>query len=209
MANSVATVSALQGQAWAKTPDGTLRPLKVGDAVNADEVVITATGAHIELDFGDAQPVSIAGGQEVTMNRDLWTDLATDNQEAALQDESIQEALTALNNGEDLTEVLEETAAGLAGGGGGGTHDFVQLTRVVEEVDPLAFDYEINNPETITEIQSQSSGAVINQAPDVAPQTFAGDEDTIISGQIIATDNEGDALTYTLTGQPANGVISG
>ncbi|HOY24772.1 MAG TPA: retention module-containing protein, partial [Cellvibrio sp.] len=65
MANSVATVASLEGQAWAKSADGTLRPLKVGDTVTAEEVVITATGARIELDFGDGKPVTIAGGQEV------------------------------------------------------------------------------------------------------------------------------------------------
>ncbi|RYY73436.1 MAG: retention module-containing protein, partial [Gammaproteobacteria bacterium] len=208
MANSVATVAALEGQAWAKAPDGTLRPLKVGDTVTAEETVITATGARIELDFGDGQPVTIAGNQEVLMNRDLWTDLASDKQDAAVESASVQEALTVLNEGGDLTTELEETAAGLGGGGSNEGHDFVALTRVIEQTDPLAFDYAINNSVTTTTPTLFASGTAGNLAPEISTQNFSGDEDTNISGQIIANDPENGGLTYSLVGQPANGSIS-
>ena len=106
MANSVATVASLEGQAWAKSADGTLRPLKVGDTVTAEEVVITATGARIELDFGDGKPVTIAGGQEVLMDRNLWTELAADKQDAAVDNASVEQALTVLNDGGDRKSVV-------------------------------------------------------------------------------------------------------
>jgi large repetitive protein len=207
MANSVATVASLEGQAWAKSPDGTLRPLKVGDTVTAEEVVITATGARIELDFGDGQPVFIAGGQEVLMNRDLWTDLAADDKEASVDDASIQEALTVLNEGGDLTTSLEETAAGLSGGGSNEGHGFVALARVVEQLYPNAFNTGSTNLDTDVALTSQSS-APANNAPLADAQSFAGDEDTLISGRVIAIDVENDTLTYSLTNQTANGLIA-
>ncbi len=207
MANSVATVASLEGQAWAKGPDGKLRPLKVGDTVAADEVVVTASGAHIELDFGDGHPVTIAGGQEVLMNRDLWTDLASDNKEAAVDNESVQQALTVLNNGGDLTTSLDETAAGLDGGAASEGHSFVELTRVVEQTDPNAFNFGATNGDNGGTPNTQGS-APANNAPLVAPQGFTGDEDTVISGRVIANDVENDTLTYAIVGQPANGVIT-
>src|SRR4051812_12855577 len=143
MANSVATVAALEGQAWAKEADGKLRPLKVGDTVTAEETIITATGAHIELDFGDGHPVTIAGNQEVLMNRDLWTDLASDKQDAAVDNASVQEALTVLNNGGDLTTQLDETAAGLGGWGGNERHDFVGLKSIFLKGNPSFFTLRI------------------------------------------------------------------
>ncbi|MET0357692.1 MAG: retention module-containing protein, partial [Cellvibrio sp.] len=208
MANSVATVAVLEGQAWAKAPDGTLRPLKIGDTVTAEETVITATGARIELDFGDGQPVVIAGNQEVLMNRDLWTDLASDKQDAAIDSASVEEALTVLNEGGDLTTELEETAAGLGGGGTNEGHDFVALTRVIEETDPLAFNYDINNPETEPTTEFFSTGTAGNLSPEVTGQSFVGDEDSAISGQIAANDPENGGLTYSLVGQPSNGAIT-
>ncbi|MFO1389176.1 retention module-containing protein, partial [Cellvibrio sp.] len=205
MANAAATVASLEGQAWAKGPDGKLRPLKVGDTVSADETVITATGARIELDFGDHQPVFIAGGQEIVMNRDVWTDLASDNKESAIDNASVQEALTVLNEGGDLTTTLEETAAGLSGGGSNEGHSFVALTRVVEQTDPNAFSFGVSNPDSGAIPLPQSFAS--NAAPVIEAQGFTGDEDTPISGRIIATDIENDPLTYALSGQPANGVL--
>jgi VCBS repeat-containing protein len=208
MADSIAVVASLEGQAWAKSSDGTLRPLKVGDSVSAEEVVVTATGARIELDFGDGKPVAIAGGQEVLMGNDLWVDLAADKQDAAVDDASVQEALRVLNEGGDLTEVLEETAAGLEGGGAGEGHSFVELTRVVENTSPNAFSFgAVNNGAERVPATFQSSNQ-INQAPQVDAQSFSGDEDTIINGQVIATDIENDVLSYSLLSQPANGTVT-
>jgi len=207
MANSVATVAALEGQAWAKSPNGKLRPLKVGDTVAAEEVVITASGARIELDFGDGHPVSLAGGQEVLMTPDLWTDLAADNKDAALDDASVQEALTVLNNGGDLTTTLDETAAGLDGGGSNEGHSFVELARVLEETNPNAFEFALNDDATGSVPNSFVAAQPVNNAPQIEIQSFSGDEDTIISGRVIAVDVENDLLTYSLTGQAGNGVI--
>ncbi|GGY69423.1 hypothetical protein GCM10011613_12200 [Cellvibrio zantedeschiae] len=207
MANSVATVASLEGQAWAKSPDGKLRPLKVGDTVTAEEVVITATGARIELDFGEGQPVVIAGDQEVLMNRDLWTDLAADNKDAAVDDASVQEALTVLNNGGDLTTTLEETAAGLNGGGSSEGHSFVELTRVVEETDPNAFNFAAANPAGGDATTTQATAPSNNAPLVVDAQSFTGNEDTVISGRVVATDVENDTLTYSLTAQTGNGII--
>jgi len=208
MANSVATVVSLQGQAWAKSPDGTQRPLKVGDRVTAEEVVITATDARIELDFGDGKPVAIAGNQEVLMDLNLWTDLAADKQDAAVDSASIEQALTVLNEGGDLTTDLEETAAGLEGGGASEGHSFVELTRVVESTNPSAFNFGATNSDAGTPLNSFASALSVNQAPQVDAQSFTGDEDTIINGQIIATDVENDVLSFSLVGQPANGSIT-
>jgi large repetitive protein len=208
MANSVAIVASLEGQAWAKSADGTQRPLKVGDTVTAEEVVITATGARIELDFGNGKPITIAGGQEVLMDRDLWTELATDKQDAAVDNASVQEALTVLNQGGDLTTVLEETAAGLNGGGANEGHSFVALTRILESTNPSSFNFGANNPDVGTTPNSLASAEQVNHAPEMDAQSFAGDEDTLIVGQIIATDVENDVLSYSLVGLPANGTIT-
>ncbi|MES2674074.1 MAG: retention module-containing protein [Pseudomonadota bacterium] len=206
MANAIATVVSLEGQAWAKSPTGTLRALKVGDRVAPDETIITAAGASIELDFGDGRPVTIAGGQEVLMGRDLWTDLATDKQDSAVQDASVQEALTVLNSGGDLTTELEETAAGVMGGSGGDGHSFVQLTRIVETTSAEAFNTGATS--AADNIVLVSNQLTINRAPLLAAQSFSTDEDMAFKGQIVATDIEDDALSYSVTSQPTHGTFT-
>jgi large repetitive protein len=206
MATTIATVVSLEGQAWAKSANGSLRALQVGDKVAPDEVIITAAGAHIELDFGDGHPVTIAGGQEVLMGRDLWTDLATDKQDAAVQDASVQEALTVLNSGGDLTTELEETAAGVMGGSGGDGHSFVQLTRIIESTSSETFTPGITS--AANNIALVANTLSLNHAPLIAAQSFSADEDMALNGQIVATDIENDALSYSVITQPTNGTFT-
>ncbi len=209
MSNAVATVAFLQGQAWAKSPDGSLRPLTVGSTLNADEVLVTAQGAQVQLDFGNGEPILVNGGLEVAMSRDFSNNTATDTDEAALNDASVQEALTVLEQGGDLLDELEETAAGESGGGGSdSSHDFVQLTRIIEQTDPQSFDYQNTSTSTDTTVQTDGAPvAYVNRAPLVTDQTLAATEDEPLSGQVIASDIEGDSITYTLTTPATNGVV--
>src|SRR5690606_6124719 len=48
----------------------------------------------------------------------------------------------------------------------------------------------------------------VNDAPVSSDQQLVTDEDTPVSGQVVATDVDGDTLSYILTGQPANGSVS-
>ncbi|NQD38888.1 tandem-95 repeat protein [Permianibacter sp. IMCC34836] len=48
----------------------------------------------------------------------------------------------------------------------------------------------------------------VNDAPVAADQTISTDEDTTVTGAIVATDAEGDALTYTLSSAAANGTVT-
>jgi VCBS repeat-containing protein len=209
MSNAVATVAFLQGQAWAKSSDGSLRPLALGSVLNEGEILVTAQGAQVQLDFGDGAPVSINGGQEIAMSRDFNSDTATDTDEALLDDASIEQALTVLEQGGDLLEELEETAAGDTGGGSSdGGNSFVRLTRILEATDPQAFAYDANpvGQAGSAELNGSDTG-YLNRAPDVVDQTLSGNEDEDITGQIIASDIEGDELTYTLTTGPVNGTL--
>jgi hypothetical protein len=206
MSNPVATVTYVKGQVWAKAPDGSLRPLEVGAQVNADEVIVTADGASVELDFGDGIPVAITGNQEVSMGRDLWDELAADADEAALEDESVQQALAILEQGGDLLEELEDTAAGLGSGAGGGGISFVQLSRlVIDTPDVNRFEFD-DNPAPPAALPLQTTQA-INYPPTSTDVSLQGDEDTTITGRISASDPDGDALTYQIANQPLHGSV--
>ncbi|MDO8342649.1 MAG: retention module-containing protein, partial [Cellvibrio sp.] len=206
MSNAVAKVSFLQGQAWAKAPDGTLRALTVGSTLNDDEVLVTAQGARVELDVGTGEPLVVNGGVEVGMSRDFLADTATEADEALLSDASVQEALTVLEQGGDLLEELEETAAGNTGGGGGSEgHDFVQLTRIIESTDPQAFDYSSASQSGSAPVENDAN--YINRAPLVTDQVIASNEDESVTGQIIADDIEDDVMTFSIATPPANGVL--
>ncbi|UUA74144.1 retention module-containing protein [Cellvibrio sp. QJXJ] len=205
MSNAVATVAFLQGQAWAKSPDGSLRPLTVGAVLNDNEILVTAEGARVELDIGGVEALVINGGQEVAMSRDMNPQSATSADEALLDDASVQQVLAALEQEGDLLEELEETAAGDNSATGGGSSSFVRLDRIAEATNDQDFDYGISGQAEIAQVVTD--GEYVNRAPQIADQLFSTDEDTLLTGQIIATDVEGDLLTYTLATPPANGTL--
>ncbi|MBE8717131.1 retention module-containing protein [Cellvibrio polysaccharolyticus] len=206
MANSVATVAFIEGKVWAKSADGSMRLLAQGDVLNADEVVITAEGARVELDFGDGQAVALAGGQEVGLGPDLWEVSVTDRNEAEIVDETVEQVLALLEQDGDLLEELEETAAGGNDAGAGGGNSFVQVDRA-------SLDSPIDPSYAFGEVfRATGTGTLIaegvNQAPEAENQLISSPEDTPVSGRIIATDLENDTLTWSLLTPPQNGTLT-
>lgn len=66
--NTLAIVVSLVGQAWAQAANGDRRELRVGDRLRGDEVLITAPGAQVDLDFGDNQLLSFIGEQNALVD---------------------------------------------------------------------------------------------------------------------------------------------
>ncbi|WP_458525809.1 retention module-containing protein, partial [Onishia taeanensis] len=140
---SIATVVSITGQAWARDAEGNLRELQQGDQLLDGETLVTSDNGAVELDFADGlPPVAIGGGQQVAMNDELNADEPVDPNEASAQGEGIGALLAALDGDGDLLEDLEATAAGAGGGALGGGHSFIQLARIVESIDPLAFAFD-------------------------------------------------------------------
>lgn len=138
----VAKVTALTGKAFVVGADGSIRLLKVGDAIEKGEVVRTAAGATVELTMQDGQKAVIAAEQNVRVDDNMTQgDERPAAQESAVATGTIDSVIQALERGGDLTEELEAAAAGGGTGGGGDGSDFVRLLRVTEGVDPLAYEY--------------------------------------------------------------------
>ncbi|MGM0703568.1 MAG: retention module-containing protein, partial [Pseudomonadota bacterium] len=141
---SIATVVSITGQAWARDEEGNLRELSVGDTLQEGEVLVTSDNGRVQLDFGDGlDPTVVAGGEEVTITPELDAEQEVDESEFAAMDDDIDALLAAVEEEDgDLLEALDATAAGAGGGGAdGGGHSFVRLSRISEDVDPLAFTF--------------------------------------------------------------------
>ncbi|QTP55296.1 retention module-containing protein [Billgrantia sulfidoxydans] len=145
---AISTVISITGQAWARDAEGNLRELRVGDTLQEGEVLITSDNGSVQLDFADGiGPVLVEGGEQVVMTAELDAAEATDASEFSALDEDLEALLTALDDDSvDLLEVLDATAAGAGpGGGADGGHSFVRLARIAENVDPLTFNFGMND----------------------------------------------------------------
>ncbi|RCV90830.1 retention module-containing protein, partial [Billgrantia montanilacus] len=194
---SIATVVSISGQAWARDADGNMRELRVGDTLAEGESLITSDNGRVELDFADSlEPTVIEGGQVVAMTPELDADLPVDIGEFSALDEDLEALLAALDDDElDLLDVLDATAAGAGpGGGADGGHSFVQLARIAENVDPLAFEFGMGAFEEPPEIEG--AGLLVAEADEaegieeveevVAPT--AGEASLLLSDELLSAE---------------------
>ncbi|MCX7251378.1 MAG: retention module-containing protein, partial [Burkholderiales bacterium] len=150
----IAKVVAITGNVIAVGLDGQARILKIGDVIERSETLRTFAGARVELQMTDGQVLAIAPEQSVRVEDSLLqTDATPTAQEAAVQAATPAAVLQALQLGADPFAALEAPAAGLtAGGDAGGGSSFVRLLRIVEGVEPLAYEYTLGPPPTIENV---------------------------------------------------------
>ena len=135
---AIATVVAVTGTAYARNADGELREIRPGDVLLEGETIVTPDGGTVELSLSDGSPM-IVDVPELTLTTDMVADLAPGPDESAIQDDTIDAVLAALESGEDLSNVLEATAAGPGGSGPAGAgHSFIRLGRIVEGIDEFS-----------------------------------------------------------------------
>ncbi|MEQ6918085.1 retention module-containing protein, partial [Halomonas aquatica] len=165
----IATVIAIIGQAWARDADGNLRELSVGDILQEGETLVTADNARVELDFGDnTGPTVISGAQQIVMAPELAAGQEVAAEDASVQDAGLEALLTAIDQGSgDLLEGLDATAAGgdAGAGGPGDGHDFVRLVRIVENLDPLTFQFGQTSLDEPTFIEGQTEEVPVEEEP--------------------------------------------
>ncbi|WP_417069543.1 retention module-containing protein [Niveibacterium terrae] len=207
-----ATVSHLDGRAWIRGADGSLRELHVGDHVREGETLVTATASSVELSNADGALVVIGEGREVLADATLLSQDSPAPQEAALArpDAQLDQVIQALNSGNDPLAELDAAAAGLTGGDGQDGHSFVQLLRISEGTDPLSLTSNSTSTTSSATIQSLATTTATtsaNLAPTAADTTISTQEDTPVNGAVSATDANGNTLSYSAGTAPQHGSV--
>ena len=153
----IAKVSELSGQAFARDSAGNMRRLKLGDVIREGESVVAADGAKLVLALADGREMSVRPGETVRLDAEVAATVKPDAADSAVVNDQtgFQKIAKALQSGSDLDALLEEEApaAGLVGQGGNEGHTFVELLRIVETVDPLAYQFGTNRGRPIETIE--------------------------------------------------------
>ncbi|WP_233671883.1 retention module-containing protein, partial [Pectobacterium punjabense] len=209
------------GQVFVVALDGSQRLLVAGDRVYSGEEVITGANGAVSITLPD--------GKTLDLGRDShWSDVSSassqKNVDVANDVAAIQDAIA---QGADPTQVLEAAAAGNddtgeAGDGGGGHFNSTVVLDLTADVVTAPIGYDTAGISFTDRASSVLDGvdsstlltataattAEDNSAPVTADQSIATDEDTPVSGTIVATDVDGDTLSYTVSTQPANGTLT-
>ena len=178
---------------------GVKRVLHLNDGVKTGDTIITPEGVIVELELANGKPLAIFAGQTVKVTDELADAVPASSGDSAIDQATIQAVITAINEGRDISDVLEETAAGLDGGAvtayGFG---FEILPRIIEGLNPLAFDFASNRTDNIDiqplfseendflSVANTGTSATTNPVPTIAS----------VSSE---TEAEGSSLVHTVT----------
>src|SRR5262245_11714204 len=121
--NPIGKVTLIQGQVTARSSEGKTRVLKLGDTVFEGEVLMTAKGARVEIGGEQGGQLLVREKETVTLDKSIFG-VQDDVREVALLDRVKEgvDVARAIAEGSSLDALLEETAAGLDGGGGDNGH---------------------------------------------------------------------------------------
>ncbi|MFV5215092.1 retention module-containing protein, partial [Azonexus caeni] len=210
MAAVIAKVLSINGEAFARDASGKLRPLKVGDVLHEGETVVSGNGAQVVLAMNDGRSVTVGAQQSVTLDAEVAALEKPDASDSALAHDgkALAPIAAVIAQGSDLDALLEEeaTAAGEASAGNEG-HGFVEFARIVETVGGQSYQY---STERVAAEDSFNAGDLNqeNRAPAASDYSVTTDEDTPVSGRVVAVDQDGDPLTYAKGNDPQHGTVT-
>ncbi len=191
---AVGEVVATKGEVFARSADGHMRRLSIGDQIFEGDVIVTANGSSAEINMYNGPELNVAEQQSVAVDSQVISSThahdATAGAVTELGSSEASKVIQTVNAGDqkDFNALLSDqaAAAGLTGGDGGGGSTFVDLVRIVEIVPTTGFDFPSN---------STGSGLTGNELLGV-PTTQAAVVSIAGPGSVI----EGDTTTnYTVS----------
>ncbi|WP_370277737.1 retention module-containing protein [Pontibacterium sp.] len=206
----IATVSAVTGEVTVRDSDGRLRQLEVGDQLMEGDVILPSSTGSVDLVMADGTPMSFDDPVEVTLTREMLTDQTVLAEEESISDPSVAAVLSALEAGQDPTQVLPAPAAGAGAADEG--HSFVRLARIVESVEGVefggaGFDAIQLNFVTPDLLEQDEPGP-----PVALPDSVSVDEDSSVVIDVLANDSDPDGdldpSTVTIVSPPSNGTVT-
>jgi len=185
--------------------------LNPGDVLYPGDKVLAEPGQTVELSMSDGQTLVLDSGTPVTIAADMLQDTAPGRDEAAVEGESIDELIAALESGEGVDDLLEETAAGAAGDEG---NSFVILNRIAEGIprearaDEAAAVEETDVVEDEDPVIPESEPEPENNPPETDDTEGEGAEDSEgIDVALSGSDVDGTVESFTIKSLPANGKL--
>ncbi|HSO44853.1 MAG TPA: retention module-containing protein, partial [Rhodoferax sp.] len=205
----IATVAAITGTgtAFAVNEQGVSRALKAGDVLQKGETIRTVGDVRVELLMEDGRLLAVAPGQVMRLDDNV----TESDQRPTAQDSAVtapgataNSIVQALERGTDLSTELEATAAGLGAGGGGadGGLTFVQLLRITEGVEPLAYNYSFTAAALPLDLQPEAdTSTTTTMALTADPDVFEGSPGVTYKVTL------GDPTTSDITVTLSNGAV--
>ncbi|ADI29102.1 retention module-containing protein [Methylotenera versatilis] len=218
----IGKIVAMTGTAVALSDNGAKRDLHLGDQIQSSDAIQTGKGVFVDLELSNGRVIHIAAEQLVAFTPELTNLIAPDALDSAVNVATIDTVIKAIEGGQDINDVLEETAAG------NGTFtihgfDFVNLLRINDDLNRFKFAYEYDTDGRVTAdptaaqdddrygLNNSGATGTANAAPVgvITPATGAEDGGDIVVN-LSGTDSDGTVASVSVTTLPltSQGVLT-
>ena len=110
--SSQAIVTAVKGSVFAISESGVKRALQLGDVVGIGETIVTEGNGTASLQTAGGELMQIVADQVVKLTRDVIEEEIPETDTSSMESASLDAVMKAVEEGKDISEVLEATAAG-------------------------------------------------------------------------------------------------
>ena len=210
-------VQTLSGSVFARTPQGQVRELKVGDLVFENELIETSNASHIVIALQNGNTINLVENSKILIDETVLGKV--EEYDAIVHDVDVLQ--NALENGQDISELEEETAVGEMDDSYDYTVDYYagdnssgQVGSYLIDVD-TAFDNETFDPfiindnaadQTITPEPAIYLDASVT-ADDIINATEAGGT-IAVTGTVVGNIADGETVTLTVNGNDYTGIVT-
>ncbi|PKO52378.1 MAG: hypothetical protein CVU27_04030, partial [Betaproteobacteria bacterium HGW-Betaproteobacteria-20] len=180
----IGKVVAMTGVAYVLTDNGTKRELHLGDQIQSGDTIQTLPGVEVDLELINGRVIHIGAEQLVAFTEELTAAILPDVLDNAVNLATIDTVIKAIEQGKDISEVLEETAAGANGPSTAYGFNFVDLLRIGDILNQFGFNFNFD----------------INAQEQAIPSNFF--DDNAINAGIKTSNLNPDIATVSLSATP-------
>ena len=140
----IGKVVGMTGVALLILGNGDKRPLNLGDSIQTGDTIQTPRGVEVDLELANGRVIHIGAEQLITFTEDLAAVFVPDGLDNAINLATIDTVIKAIEEGRDISEVLEETAAGEGGQFNAYGFGFIDLVRINDDLNNFDFIFDTN-----------------------------------------------------------------
>ncbi|MBP8194272.1 MAG: retention module-containing protein, partial [Azonexus sp.] len=214
MAEVVARVGKVTGEAFARDADGNLRRIKSGDPIREGEVVQAGAGGEVQLKLVDGRDLVVRANEAAKLDAEVAAPERPDaGDSAVLNNPSGFAKISKAIVGPDGTFSFDDDGGrGLNPGVQKEGHTFVELARIIELVDPLVFQFGTGRGQPLDEIRggwihAQAATILTFSPPETENISLSGNEDSPLRIDLKGSDPDGIVTGYVIRSLPANGLL--
>ncbi|PKO44138.1 MAG: hypothetical protein CVU29_10270, partial [Betaproteobacteria bacterium HGW-Betaproteobacteria-22] len=189
----IGKIVAMTGTGLLISNNGNSRDLRVGDNIQSADTIKTLKGVEVDMELVNGRVIHIGAEQLVAFDDAIVDVFVPDASDSAIDTATIDTVIQAIEEGRDINDVLEATAAGVGSASSYG-FGFVDLLRINDDLNNFRFVFDSSSTGRIEAVP-----AVAIAEGNTAENAVAATPTSLVSLSATPNVTEGGSIVYTAT----------